>query len=476
MDPQQENVTPNQEDTSQQLQPQTGSGAANINPTDNETSGVVNINVASNNLPNDPSEPSVITPQNSTTIAQPNMPNAETSEEASDNLVSNINSNQLAQDQGTVQELKTSQPEKPVIVNSFAPPPIQKPKKSKKPLFVALLVFIAIIIIGSLSAYAYVGIYVPNKPNNVIKQAAVNAFNPNVLTGIGIKATINNKDNPSDPSIISIVAGKKDNLIRADFDADISAFKVTGSLLVNDSDDTIYLKINELPTLINLWGINDQKVANKVGTKWIKVNPSDLNELGATQEGDALSNDKCLSAATKIITSENFKNEILKIYKNNEFAKATKISKEQVNGKNATKYKVDINESVSSNFLNQLETSLSNNLKAAESSCVLDDESSNDAADSEGLLSDTKYKDLYVWVGPKKQIEKIEISFTDDEGGGKLEILLNQSNKLEFTVPKDVTTLEAILKEIEQSYKPNLSQTESFDFSQSFDFGAEPFN
>lgn len=429
----------------------------------------------STNLPNAQAEPTVIAPQNGAQPQQQNItaPIVPTDSNGSPNNAINYTSPEPSQQ--PVQNINTAQPEQPIVANSFAAPPPPKSKKSKKPLLVALMIFLAIILVGSLSAYAYIGVYVPNKPNNVIKQAAVNAFSPNTLNGIAVKATINNKDNPSDPSVITIVGGKKNDLIRADFTADISAFKITGSVITNSKDDTIYLKINELPTLINMWGINDAKIANNVGNKWIKVSPSDLNELGATQQGDALSNDKCVSATTKILTSDSFKNDLVKLYQGNEFAAASKVAKEQVNGKNTTKYKIDINESKLNSFTDQLEKSFNSSLKAIESTCV-EKESASTSADTADLLSDTDYKDLYVWVGPKKQVEKLEVSFTDKDGGGKLEVLFNQSNKLEFTVPTDVTTLKSILEEIEKSFSNSTNFDDSIDYNQTFDFGVEPFN
>lgn len=325
-----------------------------------------------------------------------------------------------------------------------------KPKKLKrKPIVVALVLIVALLLVGGGSAFAYFGYLVPNKPNNVMKQAVVNAVNPETLKSFGVVATITPKADSGDtPTTIAVTAGSNSTVSGADFKVEFSAIKLSGSVLVNTGDDTLYVKINELPSLLGLVGLQTGQLQSKISGKWLKITP-DTARQAVDVKNEGIASDACLSELGKLVSSDTFKNQLATLYTANEFANAAKVGTDTVNNVRSAKYQITVNNTTANAFITATSTYLKDQLGKTNAKCASND-SNNAVSDSvSSLTNDTKVSSAYIWVGPGKQLQKAQITISTPDQDIKLELMLNVEQKVNLTVPTDAVNVNDLQKELQ---------------------------
>ena len=329
------------------------------------------------------------------------------------------------------------------LEKNVATPVEPRLKKSYNKLKLAVIIFAVTILVCVVSASAYAGIYLPNKPNNVVKRSVANVFSADYYNAVKAKLTIQSDGQMAE---LNTTAGIKNDITRADFGLKYSVFNVEGSAIYNAKDKTTYIKINGLDQLLNqVVGTSNSKVSNS----WVKIQDKDLRGSAANSEDtDQL---KCLQGLLDLAKTNEFKNELLKTYTSNEFINAEKVGSDKIEDKKASKYLITIDDNKADQFAKQLENSSLVNDKLAniDPKC---NESTKNSTNGISSSENMKIENFYVWVNSSKQLVQLSFDISQSNSRATLQLNMLKNSNLDFTIPtKTVDGFDNLFSNPEQT-------------------------
>jgi len=267
-------------------------------------------------------------------------------------------------------------PFRPDAPSQVAPAIGTSNKKKKVALFAAILA--GLLVLGAAGAGAYFGVYVPSKPENVLKAAIANTAQQTKTKFSGsVSVETLGTDKFAAQIAISGQANSDNKSFESNFDATISGVKLP--IETRYVDKTGYVKLGDLGTLKSLAsgylgtesaGLIDQ-VSAKISNRWIEFDQTLMKqaELDCALETPWTLN----KGDVDILTKQ---------YEAVPFATIKSSSKEDLAGKSAIKYEIEIDDNKGSEYVKGLgELSLVKALKNCESS--KDSIENNDLADGD---------------------------------------------------------------------------------------------
>ncbi len=316
-----------------------------------------------------------------------------------------------------------------------------------------LLVLVLVLLLGG-SAAAYFGYILPSQPNNVIMKSLANLAAKNGVGGYQV--TIDTKSNSGEvsPSTSITVAGSldKDNNVRIDMSVGVSAFKLTASSIIRPNDKELFLKINELPSLLTLMGNESPELnalASKLDENWIHINTAGLEEAGAIDHKQALSANSCIDALKSYFKDSRatVQNQLTTAYKQNMFLDATKLGTEDVSGTAATRYKLDVDQAKAKQFFTRLAELDDPAEKPVNEACGISEEESSSTDDIDKAIDEIKLENVHAWVGPGKKLLKLSADTVSNGTTIQMAILFNDK-LLDASAPKNIVGI----KELRETY------------------------
>ncbi len=324
--------------------------------------------------------------------------------------------------------------------------------KSKKYFLPTVIVAGVLLIAGSASAIYFLGVSSPEK--NLGKAVKKTLQQENIttkgsITGIDvggddekalkieIESMQNRKDKKASLATVFELDGKK-------FNIDIKAV-----------DNSLYIKLGDLNTLMNMFGLDMSSPALKnytnaidsinksIGDQWIEISDEFIKQVNKNCSMDILS----------IELSKEDQELLFKQYKDNSFAKITSTKTVKVNDKTATQYSLDIDSEKIDDYLKSLD-GLTVFKKMKE--CQGDEGSKDSTKKLEDSIKDDAKNEYDIWVDKSSgMISKVQIkSKADDE-----EIVAQMNfdyNKVEISKPDSSKTIETVVQELMQS--PEISE------------------
>ena len=276
--------------------------------------------------------------------------------------------------------------------------PVPAPKSKKRGTMV-LAILAGVLLIGGGSAAAYFGVVVPNKPDNILKAAIVNALQQKQVTASGSFTT--------DPTASDGGIAAKINF-KSQFDtssksaaAQINATYSGVSLDIETRylDQNLYVKAGDLSPLTGLAATFAPEVApvaqtisKQLSNQWILIDSTLIRQAGGSCVVDA--SWSLTTADQKILTDQ---------YGKNPFTVIQSSSSDTVGGKKATKLVLSIDDDKLAKYVTGLkDLSLVKSLK----SCMTDKTSKTSIDGSS--LADHDHTPITIWVDKgSKQIVKI---------------------------------------------------------------------
>lgn len=334
------------------------------------------------------------------------------------------------------------------------PQPVETPKKrfriSRK---WAFIITAAIVVLAGGGAAAYYGYYVPNKPNNVVYKAFANfVASNNKQRSFSFTDSTSNKGHASNNPFFNLAINggmDADDNIRADAQVSMSVFKVTTSAIIRTHDKEMYLKVNELPSLLQLYGDSPalNRLAQKLDNNWLRLNVNDLKEAGLINSKQADSANKCVDSLSDYITSQSnsLSNNLEFTYKSHPFANAEKIGSEVVDGVQTTKYSLKIDKTKASDFFKQLDASFSASAKTVDRDCG----NSTDSQSSDQQLENSDISNLFVWVDSHKELKKVSATVSDKTSNSDITATFG-NKRVDTAKPTNVLTIKDLQTELNQ--------------------------
>ena len=399
-----------------------------VQPTETQQLTTTPINDASSTITSLNDSPVTTSPnlvvQNSLDVQAP----------ASQVVVGNIETNSNSNEVGMPASLPTPQH------SSFKLKISQLFKKSPKQ--IAILSALMLFAIGGL-AFAWLN-YGPGMADRAVASSMAKLVDDNYFEAV--KANISIKDKDQTYSLYTI-AGKQGNIYRSDFSFKYSLFNIEGSGIYDMNDKSTYLKINGLKEFAASFGL---PLGQDVGNKWIKI-PSSASATPGTGPSSNTSTDpslKCIEGLYSLAKTSEFKQELLSIYKNNQFAQIKREGSEKVDGQKATKYAVAINSQKMNSFGQSLLTSqkINDRLKQIDKSCTLSDSSSNGSSTNQD--DELKFANVNLWLNSKKQLVQMTAELSSGSTASTLQLNMLDKSNLDYSIPTDTANgLESLFGE-----------------------------
>ncbi len=332
-------------------------------------------------------------------------------------------------------------PAGPVVGNvdqsaAAAPPSKQR---SLKPFLIALAV---LLVVGIGSAAAYVGIILPNKPENVLKLGFINSLQQPqssssgtfsvVSSGVAYKGTFTTAENATAKAV--------------DGQLNLTVSGVTFSVETRLVNQNLYIKLGDLSTIAGLvngfypsTGPLVQSLSSALSNKWIVVDSTLLNQSKGV---------KCALNASWTLSSADIKL-VKDQYNKHPFATVQSASGDTVGGQAAEKLVVSIDNATLNSFGNGL-----NNLSAAKALNMCSS-GTNKSASSPS----TGQTPLTVWVD-KGSKRIVQVAYTSSPTSKKNGVTSSVTITLHYgsvsvAAPANAIPALQILTQIENSAKSN---------------------
>lgn len=303
--------------------------------------------------------------------------------------------------------------------SSAAPVPVTPPsvpdplptKKRKHLKLVAIIVAI-IVLVGGGAAAAYVGIMVPNKPENVLKKAVANMASQSTVSVKGSLA-IRVTGEPAvsfdiNVNMLHLDTAKKTMLL--DVEATYAGIKIP--LETRYVDGSVYFKLGDLSGLKTLLmgvnGVDGKEVdklfdllGSKVSNQWIEIDKSLLAYAGADCSLDKMfgvMNQDTADTSSKLLADSQYK-----------FFTVQSTSKDTVDGQSATKFDVHIDKAKLLAYSNQLKDTSGYKALAGCNGASQQDQTDPTV---QNAAEETTIDTLNVWVDGSKQVKRVKLATT----------------------------------------------------------------
>jgi hypothetical protein len=338
----------------------------------------------------------------------------------------------------TLEQSSVSQPE--VVL----PTPVQPKKNKRKLLFVGIIAGLLVLLAG-VGGAAYFVYYLPNTPENVVRQALANALtqeelkNSGKLTGdlsikgqSGVNANVN----------FSISKDKASGLA-----LNVKSYGVTADIITKDGK-TIYVKVgglNGLDQLLKQYSDNFQlgeysgllealsPLTTKINNQWYEIDDS---LLGSTQ-------DLSKSLSGDIGLSQQDIDKIVDIYLDNEFIVVDKKGATvEIDGKSATEYQVHIDGQKLKSFAVELKNA---NIKDLE----LTDDDINQINEFVNKYNLSEYP-FTVWIDDAKNFVQFSYSHKYSTAEVNLKLTMtDQGSDVNIETPKDSKSVFELMTDVQ---------------------------
>jgi hypothetical protein len=334
----------------------------------------------------------------------------------------------------------------PVVgaADPLAPPPAKK----RRPIKAILTALLVVLLVGAGSAAAYVGIIVPNKPENVLQKAITNTLQAKQTTYKGdfeITPTDSSGGGIAAKALFSGAEDSEAKAAQAKLDLTVSGvnFPIEAKYVNKDA----YVKLGDISTLTSLisgfspeLGTMAQAVSKTLSNQWIVFDSTLLNQAGGS----------CISDASWALTQADIK--LLQTqYKQHQFVTIDKTSSDPVNGKKATKFDLSINDDKAIAYGNNLDDI---SLVKALNKC-----DKNATKQAKTVTGDHDTTKISVWVDKTKRIVRVSLKTTPkdekkDLMKGEISTLIGYE-KTPITAPANAKPAMQVLAELEAATKNN---------------------
>lgn len=317
----------------------------------------------------------------------------------------------------------------------------------------AMEIIAAVILISGLSAAAYFGYVVPNKPSNVVKAAIGNVLDPKTPQTYTVNAEVDTNNSSTGKVVVGVIGGMdKDGNTRVDISTEFSAFKISGSIIARVSDKELYIKVDQLPSLLNLVAGGQsssglQQLANTFGDKWLRLSVSDIQDAGFIDSATAVKANKCVDAYASYITASknDMEKQFGKVYSEQNFATITKVGQDTISGQKMTKFKVAIDQPKLKSFAENLGKQFEGSTKDLATKCGFADTSSiADKASTSSGTGSVQIGDIYMWVNSKKQMGKLTATVTGQDSTKVTLSLIAEDKQVDTAKPTNVLTIKEL--------------------------------
>lgn len=337
---------------------------------------------------------------------------------------------------------------------------IEKPKKSKRLIFIGAIVAAALVVFGGGGALAY-NVWYQN-PEKVVADAIVNAITAKTVSATGtFDLETDDYSMNVEVSARNSSEGDAASTIKLDYTVGDYSLSMSGEGMFS-ADGDLYVKVNNVRDLIDsieeqssLEGAYDvfDDIITKVDGNWIKISKDDLGEVSEEYE----KTQKCLADISKSIESDatfrkTIEKETARLYQENKFIiVGDKIGSRTINGQGSLGYTLTGDAEVADDFFTKFgDTELGKRLKECNKDISYDDIVSDSAKESEEE-SETVVE---IWVS-RFGHSITEISIKSDEDGTKGSLVINpEFNKNETVeIPTETIPFSELQSDIENAYE-----------------------
>ena len=280
--------------------------------------------------------------------------------------------------------------------------PVSPPKKSAKKLLIALAIALPVFF-ASAAAAAYVGVVIPNQPENVLKAAVANAF---LEDNLNAKGTLDLE--PADPKKQASITATSinfdiknnatNNFMSAKFDMAMSGVKFNAD--TRYVDETAYLKLGDLSTvsmLADSYMPGASTMLKSVENQWIEFDKTLLKQAGAA----------CYIENSLRVTESDLK-QLAAAYDTAPFFTIKKVTSEAVNGQDAKKFELEMDDDKMADFMKT-------HVAKIPSAKKMLDCAKNQTDDALESLKDGDVTPMTLWIGDDKKIIKfVSVSTKQD--------------------------------------------------------------
>jgi len=335
--------------------------------------------------------------------------------------------------------------EQPQSTPQPPPSPVTAAKKPNRRKLIFASVIAAVVVFGA-SAAAYVGIVVPNKPENLLKTSVKNFVNRESITAKGnIGVTGDGASMDVEFNMLHVDQTKKVALI----DMNLAVSGIDLPIEMRAVDGNAYVKLGDLSTIKSLasaYGGEEyapivDEVDTLVSDQWIEIDKTLLDQ--ATQ--NAASEAKCTSEETSMKLKAAVAEAVdLAVDSEATFYTITDTANEDIDGVSATKISLSVDKQKLVDYAKQAEE-----LPAAKALMEC-----SDAADPEFTDSgeDATITALNIWVDGSKNIKRIEVKAETGEGSNKATTTMDMTMLKDaptVTKPEDSVPLMQLLGELQ---------------------------
>jgi len=339
-----------------------------------------------------------------------------------------------------------------IAASSFAPDAASNgksvPKKSKKPMLIAIIaVAVVCILLGASAAAYYV---VMNKPQNVLNTALVNEFSKGKVNSVNFEGNIDYKPKGSN-TVSTTFTGASNNdgafTVSAKVDAVVTTIKVD---LESADGKSYYLRLGGLDgvdKLLGMGGASEMAPAIAgINNQWLEITQGMLKQLTGTDT----------DVSTKLSDADRQK--LADAYKKNQFLVVSKTLKdENIKGKSSRHYQVTIDKTKLKNFAAAVKAANISSLKMTGDNL----KSFNEEADKTDF---GKYP-VDVWVSKSdKLINQVAFQGTDQGNTYSLRFTITDFNKpVTVQPPKDAKSLLEVLSALLSGSFSDMSGSDTTD-------------
>lgn len=298
---------------------------------------------------------------------------------------------------------------------------------------VALMVLGVLLAIGSLSAAAYVGFYLPRQPENILARAIGNTVSEDVITSGQIEGTVSLENAQLKDTVDLTFDGASDGA-SSELNVDLSAGSVNVAADLRRINQDLYFQASGLDEFKNLLGfLGKESLVSKtyqtalatLNNQWVVVDDKEVQKEDARQ-----------LAATETVSAEDSQ-AILNAYKKNTFLEITNVYEDQdVHNQTSYHYLVTVNKAKLQNFLQEIKDQDIQGLPKFTDKDISAIGNSN----IDKLPFD-------VWIDKKRNIID-QLSFTWESGGTALSArvaLFNVNQPVTIIKPNGAKTVQQLL-------------------------------
>lgn len=309
------------------------------------------------------------------------------------------------------------------------------PRPKKKGLIVGLIIGLVVVILGGSAAAAYLGVVVPNKPENVLKTALANSFSLDKAKSAHFNGDFSITAEGSDPTFTGDFAGSADSDGAFEVKANVDAMVTKVAVDMRSVDGkSFYVKVGGLEGLPELLAASEEAsiyapMVAGLNEQWIEINESILRQMGVT------------TGTMKMTEAD--ANKMAQAYADHQFLVfKEKLADEKIAGKDSHHFKVVIDKQQLKDFLKAVKDAKLDSVKLTD-----DDLKSFD--DAVKNVDFNKYP-ADVWVSKDdKMIRQLKFTYSNNESTASFRYTVTDYNKpVSVTKPANAKSLLEVMSEL----------------------------